>query len=517
MKQPVRHSVHHIHAVLIGICLVAVLLRLYHVWAATAISPDGALFIEFARRMGGDLLSAVRSYEQHPLYPLLLWLAHAPMRLFVNEGPNAWIRAGQAVALIGSLAAILGMYWFGKRLYGPRRGLIAAAMLALLPDACRLGGDVLTDMPHLALYLFGLASVLTGLRFCKSRFFLLAAIFAGLAFLTRPEGGAVLPVGIAGCFVLRNVKLSKRILTALGMCLVFFCVVGPYQCATGKFVPKKPLNEMLDVSRGALPERNMFETRIVVGDRAGGDANSVRQAANLFVPVDVLYQWFRAGRVVYILLALFGLYAARPVGRKALVLGMAAGIHVLLLHVLEYRYGYLDRRHALVLATLSLPLAAVGTWRLARLIVERFGHSTNGERIRAVVGVICACVGMTSHWMFSPINQQDAFVVAGARWLAANSPEGSPVVSDSRMRRVALYADRPFVEWRWWNGQVRYLAECLKAHPNGYFVVNPKKMTCPERNPQFFEDLSKRFGDRLELVHTERFDGSEMRIYRYQE
>ena len=81
-------------------------------------------------------------------------------------------------------------------MYGRRCGLLAAAMLAVLPDACIFGADVLTDLPHLALYLFGLTGVMIALQTLRWRWLLASSALSALAFLTRPEGGAVLVVGL---------------------------------------------------------------------------------------------------------------------------------------------------------------------------------------------------------------------------------------------------------------------------------------------------------------------------------
>ena len=221
---------------LLLICAIALLLRVYHVWAAVAISPDSALLITYARDLAEDPLSALRAYDQHPLYPVLSvpvirdTIDENTETFFVNlsdavgaeisndqgigwivdDGPTGWILAGQTAAIAGSLGAILALYWLTSRLYGRRRGLIAAAMLAVLPDACRFGADVLTDLPHLALYLAGLAALLTGMQTRLWRYLLLAAAASALAFLTRPEGGSVLLVGLLVLLFQRAWPLRRR-------------------------------------------------------------------------------------------------------------------------------------------------------------------------------------------------------------------------------------------------------------------------------------------------------------------
>ena len=518
LNRPTRRR---IVAGLLVICTVALLLRAYHVWAAVAISPDSALLITYARDLAGDPLSALRANDQHPLYPVLILVFHGPVGWIADGGSTGWILAGRLVAIAGSLGAILALYWLTARLYGRRRGLIAAAMLAVLPDACRFGADVLTDLPHLALYLTGLAALLTGMQTRLWRYLLLAAASSALAFLTRPEGGAVLLVGLLVLLFQRAWPPRRRAGLAAAMILVFCCLAGPYQLATGKLVPKKSPLDLFKFGFAARVERAAESTELpeqTHPERALMVAHASR-ATTLLVPINVLYQWVRAGRVVYILLAIVGMVVARPRGIAARVLGIALGIHLLLLHALEYRYGYLDRRHALLLVALSLPVAAEGAWWLSRKCATRVGGPPRAGRSRIVIGIIVFCVLVTSPWLLRPINGGDKHVRASASWLAEHTAPGTPIIGDSRLRRVALYADRSFIEWRWWGGDVRYLAECLEEHPTGYFIVDVRHMTSPKRNPAFFEDLGAQFGQRLELLHAEPApppaEPTEIRVYRY--
>jgi len=541
--------------VLLLICALALLLRAYHVLVAVAISPDSALFIDCARELPGDPVATLQKYDQHPLYPSLIWLFHESMGRFAGEKSAGWILAGQLVAISGGLGAILALYWLTARLSDRTRGLIAAVLLAVLPDACRFGADVLSDLPHLALYLVGLAALLTGMQTERGRFLLVAAAASALAFLTRPEGGSVLLVGVVVLALHRRWPVKRRAGFAVAMIAVFLCLAGPYQLATGKLIQKKPLRELFRLSPTAQFDRpdddpgcrwplTANATRLpllgghgrtsppwhpAMAGEAGAEQSDrplrstdawLSRATSLPVPIDVLRQWFRAGRVVYILLAILGVVVARPRGVGGRILGAAIGVHLVLLHALEYRYGYLDRRHALILATLSLPLAAEGIWWLANRISVRAGGSHSAARSGAVIAIVALCVLGTGRWLLRPINPGEEHVVASARWLELHTEPDALIVTDGRLRRVALYADRPFARWRYWQGGVHHLAEFLNDKPTCYFLVDVKHITSDERNPAFFEQLEKEFGPRLELVHVEPAPPharhpTEIRSYRY--
>jgi hypothetical protein len=551
---PNKPARHHVLLVLLLICTLGVGLRAYHALVAVAISPDSALFIDYARELPKDPLAALRRYQQHPLYPGLILLFHEPVGWFAGDGSAGWIFAGRLAAILGSLGAILALYWFAARLYDQTRGLIAAALLAVLPDACRFGADVLTDSPHLALYLAGLAALATGMQTERRGYLLLAAGVAAPAFLTRPEGASVLLVGLVVVLLHRRWNFKRRIGLTAAMIAVFLCLAGPYQLATGQLIQKKPLRELFRPSPAAqlnrpddhpecrwpapasvtrLPllgghERASAPWRAAVIGEAGAEQSDrpllptdawLSRATNLPVPIDVLRQWFRAGRVVYILLAILGVVIGRPRGVAGRILGAAIGVHLVLLHVLEYRYGYLDRRHALILATLSLPLAAEGVWWLADRISFRAGGTQTAARPAVVIAIIALCVLGTGPWLLRPINPGEEHIVASARWLARHTEPDALIVTDNRLRRVALYADRPFAEWPWWQGSVSHLAKFLDKNPGSYFVVDVRHITLPKRNPAFFEELKEQFGDQMELLHCEpappHARPTEIRVYRY--
>ncbi|MCH7870403.1 MAG: glycosyltransferase family 39 protein [Planctomycetes bacterium] len=483
------------------ICLLAVALRGYLAVTAVSISVDSALFIEFAQRLAVEPLDALRHYDQHPAYPALILAVHTCVAPFIADGNAGWILAGRLAAIAGSLAAVCGMYWFARRLYDRRCGLIAAAMLALLPDACRFGGSVLSDLPHLALYLFGMAALVAGCRKDRAILLPLAAGFSGLAFLTRPEGGAVLVIGVATVLLRSGRPVARRLMLAGVMLAVFFAIAGPYQIATGSLMHKKSLWELFGF--GAL---------IVSG--TSGPAHlphGFSSAASVPMPIELLYQWFRAGQVVYVVLAIIGLAVWRPRGIRARILGCAIGVHVLVLSALSMSYGYLDRRHALVLAALSLPLAAAGVWWLAWTFAGR-APARRVWRTRTIVVIVALSAICTGPWLLRPINAGEEHVVASAGWLRANTPADMLVVGDRRMHRVALHADRPFEDW----------AVFMRDKRAAYFVVDAAHIDDPARNPASFDrpnKLAQKLAGTIQLVRTEHTlpyaRRGELRIYRY--
>ncbi len=595
------------------VVLLALGIRLGHAWAAIVISPDSAIFIDYARELGEKPLEAVRSYHQHPGYPALILLTHALLRPLLDDSAAGWIVAGRTAAIAGSLLAVLAVYWLAAPLHGRRRALVAAALLAILPDACRVGADVLSDLPHLAAYLAGLAALLRGLRTGRSRWFLAGGACSGLAFLIRPEGGAVLVIAVASVLLfVRGWPLKRRLGVAAGVVAVFVLLAGPYQLATGKLIPKKSLLKMLDLAatatqygypqavgiRGLRPpcgppwkggqlaarpargtdgqvaarvplnsppfqggargrveveneewrmpngelvapysQRGYPQAACIRGLRppcgppwkggrsaapvglAGSAPAPVDLAASVPAPVDVLYQWGRATRVIYLLLAILGLAVARLPRDGRWLLGAAVGLHVLLLMALKHSYGYLDRRHAMILAVLCLVPAAAGLWWTAGRICRQLRKTVPECRKPALAGLLVVCALATSPWLLRPINAGEQHVAAAIAWVREHTPSDAVIVTDDRLHRLALCADRRFERWPWWGGDVAALRKHLTGRGPCYFVVEARHMTLPQRNPRFFEQLQQTFGQRLELLHAvpspPGVPRTEIRIYRW--
>jgi 4-amino-4-deoxy-L-arabinose transferase-like glycosyltransferase len=512
---------------LLFIVLLAAALRIGLALTAVCIAPDGALFIEYAQRLARHPVDAMRSYDQHPLYPAALLAVHTLIQPFLTAGHDAWIAAGRIVSILSSVAAILAIAWLGRRLYDNSRALIAATLLAILPDACQLGAEVLSDSLHLALYLLSIAALVDALHTPTIRALLICSLASALAFLTRPEGAEPLLLALLAVGFIPAWSWRRRGAAFVALLAVFFAVAGPYQLATGKLIPKKSLSELLQFASAPAPHAPPMPVTPTAARQPDSTPSrdptsfpTTFALAHLPVPLEVLYQWLRAGRVIYVLLAILALVAARPSPRGGRLLAAAAALHLLVLSALKSSYDYLDRRHALVLAALCLPLAAAAIAWLADQLAIRIRQPAGAPHPRLVAGIVLICGLLTAPWLFRPLGGDDAHIVNAARWLAEHSAESDTLLGDRRMHRVALYADRPFAEWGWWRGSVKRLAADLDRLRPSFFAVDVAHMTDPALNPDFFADLDRLLGQRLELVHAEpgrrpRRPSTELRIYRH--
>ncbi|MEU1518879.1 mannosyltransferase family protein [Streptomyces sp. NPDC005811] len=112
-------------------------------------------------------------------FPLLPWLE----RLLHAVSPLSYADAGFAVALLSSLAAAWGIFAVADQVYGPRAGVCAVLVWALLPVGI-VQSMAYSESLFTALAAWSLYAVLTGR-------WVTAGVLAALSGLTRPVGLAV--------------------------------------------------------------------------------------------------------------------------------------------------------------------------------------------------------------------------------------------------------------------------------------------------------------------------------------
>jgi 4-amino-4-deoxy-L-arabinose transferase-like glycosyltransferase len=573
---------------LLAVLCLAAAIRVYLIATTVTVSRDSITFITYAKGLASDPVGEMRRQDQHPLYPAAILLVHTLAgRWLISDPVHGWQWSAQVAALLGGLVMVAGAYALGRTMWNPRVGLIAALFTGVLPDLCKVSADALSDGLHLGLYVCGLATIIRAQQMSRLRWLAAAAVFSGLAFLTRPEGGTILFVGLV--VVVGSRKWIgwtwRQRVGGSGVMLVCFAVVaGPYMFTVGRLVRKKSLYELfrLGETAGAVFEREKDEREkgvrnewhedegsgprlVPVGTiesspwrqpwvgwgiahsepRRGGKPSwcalpplrgfgivgdsfprthvlgysrtpltglSGKRFLTPFSAADItgpptlllLYHWIHVCRLVYFLLALPALRIrsiCRPHG--LLPVALAAIVHAILLHALRSSFGYLGLRHVLVLAVLTLPLAAASFVWLVDVVSQRIESRGKPEKrlARPVINAIIALavIGPTVPWILRPIGGGRGYIVSAGRWLREHSRPGDRVLTyDSR---IAYYADRPMQMWLE-GGSPERLTVILAQFRPAFFAIDEPSVPGPERNARLragVRALASR--GRLTLVH----------------
>ncbi|MFN2201697.1 MAG: ArnT family glycosyltransferase [Caldilineaceae bacterium] len=167
---------------------------------------------------------ALHGWFEDPMYlsvwpdkpPIYLWLLGAAFRFFgVSEASARWVNVAASTLTVPIAAAI------GRRLWGNRTALIAAAVLALSPYAIAFGPTAYTDPVMVAAGLCAFCAVIYGRP-------IVAGLFLGMAIMTKQQGVLFVPL-VLGALCLEQTSdtasVRRRLLSA-GLLLFGLATVG---------------------------------------------------------------------------------------------------------------------------------------------------------------------------------------------------------------------------------------------------------------------------------------------------
>jgi len=221
-------------AALLGVLLLAAALRIAGLgWGLRhPPHPDEAVFLDNVALMirSGDL---DHRYYQYPglffymLYPLVFLLPHDP------PGPSAYLAARALVAALGVAACAL-LETLGRKVAGPRAGLVAALLLAVSPVAVETAHMV---RPDVALQAFTIVALLVLLRVGpRLGADALSGLALGLAGAVKFTAVFLVPSYLARRMVVAGPR-GRGVLLAGAVALGVFVLASPYAALhAGDFV-----------------------------------------------------------------------------------------------------------------------------------------------------------------------------------------------------------------------------------------------------------------------------------------
>ena len=382
------------------VVLLALLVRSWVITHTEVAARDSIGYIRYALQFDDKpWAEVVRESEQHPAFPVALWLMSKPVRV-VSGGVtcDAMVLSDQLANLFAAILMIVPIYFTGKTLFNRNAGFLAAALLQCLPVFVQVTADGLSEAFFLLFLSSGLYCAVSGLQRPAAWRFLLCGLFTGLAYLTRPEGlelllATSLVLGVVGlrAWGWRQTALRSAVL-ALG---VIPCV-GLYVRATGRLTNKPT-------------------PRIVIGDQLERPAepplasakNSATLLATFWSPElqaghsRILWagqtlamesaKAFHYGGLGLVALGLVGFRRRLRESPGMWVLLTLAVLHAALLWRMAVVIGYLSERHALVFVLLGSFWAAaaileIGRWLAAwPLLAQRRGLRWLPEALAALV------------------------------------------------------------------------------------------------------------------------------------
>jgi hypothetical protein len=432
------------------VCLLALLaigLRAWQLTHTEVASRDSIGYIRIAWQLQhDDWRTVLPSAAHHPAYSIAVLATSHPVRYFVRDDlPYAMQLSAQLASALASVLLVVPTFYLGKELFNRRIGFWASLLFQCLPAGGRVLGDGLSEATFLLFAVTGLALAFVALRTGSWVAFALVGLSSGLAYLTRPEGIAVVT---ATGLVLLGMQVVKRwrftwprcLAGCLSLALGFLVVGGPYMATIGGLTVKRT-GHMVIENTGADDSAEHEETSphraSASGVTAGpvwamwlvGDdqSRSVRHRWALWAFPSVLFKGF-----FYVMWAptLLGLVWFRdrfrfPGSWVLLVLGLLLGG---VLYRVAVVVGYLSDRHMVLIILCGLYWAVAATELLGRkcaLLLVRLRPSlaaTHGarEEIWAMALLLSLCITPLFRTL-EPLHADRAGFREAGYWLAQHA------------------------------------------------------------------------------------------------
>ncbi|HTO07654.1 MAG TPA: glycosyltransferase family 39 protein [Myxococcota bacterium] len=441
-----------------ALALVALVARCIRWGQTAAMMNDGPEFIRLAQAFAAGDWRTPLSHPYHPLYPAAVSVAHGLI-------PD-WERAAVAVSVLAGAAAVWAVWALVRQGFPGRwEAAIAAFLLAVQPVAIELA-DVQSDALYLCLFVASAAALLRGYLRESSRAAAWAGLFAGLAYLTRPEGvGTVLVgLGLAGFHALRGEwPVARAVRLAAPLCVVAGLVMAPYvayislQAGRPTLTAKKSVTHMLGVSKeGARPAPAIDAllaahpelTPLPPGVHPFRDTAPPQGAATLsFATKQVVSETSKALRPEGMLLLALGIWLAwGPLSRRGWFFAAYSALYLVVVFALAATSDYLSRRHVLPPVTLLLGYEALGVQAAAGWL--RRAPPLARPLARAPAALLLAVAALGLGKSLRPDRLDALPERRAAEWVRLEGGLGADQAVASIKRRVGYYAGARFVDLR---------------------------------------------------------------------
>ena len=398
---------------------------------------------------------------------------------------------GRAVTAGFGVATVFLVFQIGLR-WGGRHGLLAAALMAVMPLHVRYSHYVLTDTPLTFFVTLTLLLSLIAHERNRAWLFAMAGVAAGLAAATKYNGGLALVMPLVACWMTVPARPSRTIsaLATIGGAMAAFVVAAPYTLLDLPGFLNVFARLSGEYRRGAVPLEAPWATYLKhLRLNFGLPALLMVLAGAIMGLVRVVRG---PGRVRWAVLLVFPLFHFWMISRQQIVYG----------------------RYLLPLVPMLCVLAATavisGVSLLRRYEIPRAPRST----LIAALTVLALLPPALTAIAWARDASRDWTPELAYQWIVANLPEGSRVVLESRELLLPGRFESLNVSQLRMKKYEDYVADGVD-----YLVsssqVNGRYLQAPQQYPREYADYMTLFTQCRELVRfTPSADhpGPELRI-----
>jgi len=401
------------------------------------ISRDGVFFAQFAEQLERDPIPAMRAQTKQPGYSALLLAVHRLGGASLSDDPAlAWERCGLLLSIMGGIAGVWLVYRVTKALFNEKTGLLAALMAVFWPQHVELSGDVLSDAPHLAVYLGSLLAGLAAFRDRRWAWLVLCGMLGGLAYLLRQEGmGAPIAVGVCLLWAGPGTRRA-RLRQALILATAFLIVVAPYSLAVGRVMPNKTIWDLFTGWHESVAWAAAEKPSYLAGPVYWWNG-----------PLRMLAAWAKSGRYVIATLALVGFWwreapASDGVARR--LVAVAAILQLVAAQLRGLSFGEMSDRYLLIPTALTFPWAASGLGALVAEINER-RRQRRPEMPRRPLPALALLIVLAPMATYSlrPAPAGSDWPRKAGAWLATHRQNGDVLLAHPQLAALSFYSGVP--------------------------------------------------------------------------
>jgi len=485
-----------------------------------------------------------------PMYPLLSGLSYLLTRNLVTGEANRLELASNVCYLVFGILLVIPIYYLAKQMYGQKAAVVSAVLVAAYPaiSTAPLFWGTLTEPPYYFFVYAGLLLVLLAMRGERWWTFLLAGMFFGMAYLTRPEAVAYVALGAAVIALVRlfEKRLFSRavwigfVIYLIGFLLFFLPYVYYVYRETGSWMVSEKAGVTFITCIGLSENDTVAFDQATWGlDSTGLEVFFFSRESYHVNMLDVIraYPSEFAQLVVrnvrrfvssalsltlfsFYLLPFLGLAFFRTAWDKRRTKGellLLASLAPVLVFVLFFIQ---DRYIATLLPTLVIWLG-LGTYELGAWLCDTVANWLDPRKLgRFWRGVVTALPTLVLIFFLALLQLRvvEQYTSTGSfrpehktvgLWLKDNIPSDSVIMA--RYPAIAFYADS-----RWEptpNAAVPQVLEYALANGVDYFVVD--ELEARELRPQFLplvrgENLSAE----LKLIHVDDSSDGKLVIYK---
>jgi 4-amino-4-deoxy-L-arabinose transferase-like glycosyltransferase len=385
--------------------------------------------------------------QQHPLYPISVWLFSVPICAVLGGVTcDTMTLSAQAASTFAGVLLVIPMFYLGRELFDRRIGFWSAALFQCLPISAQITADGLSDALFFCLATMALWLGARGARLRSPWTFAGCGLFAGLAYLTRPEGALVAAAAgltLLGFQAWRTSRWpwGKTNACAAALTAGFLFIGGPYMALIGGITVKPTSLKFMHLLDGddtlpqrpkalsALTPRASFLLAEWWNDREHFDRPPLHWALYAFGK-----ELVRTSEYILWLPAMLGFWWFRHRLRTVpgtWIIYLLCTLYIVVLCQMARTVGYLAERHALFLVLLGMPWAVAGLERIGVLLATGlkrwlpFSWSwawLGGSTLAALLAL--AFLGGD----FKPLHANRAGHRAAGEWLAAHVQAGDKII-----------------------------------------------------------------------------------------